>query len=755
MPPLTLQLVNCTRKSCFVGLHPRDRTKLGAHSHSVFKVGAGPYLAWAGDLALEQGTVEISSELVQSLGLTSPLDLEYVPSQPPQSRASVRVLSDRDWSLISSHASVLESTILSQVGVLSQGCTYPLWVGAGVVYVKVEGLDQSYVLLREDCDLHVLPPEGAVPAPVQEGRVLRVIPIITPDCDMVLHPLEHAALGVEGVVKLWARSDKYITLSCGISSKLVGEGALGLSPQLMELYGLYQSQGVRVEAYHGCPIFTNTIVLVHEGPEPLGLFSSHLRSRGVVVLVQGQVVCLGGAGVRVEFPGAGPSAVICITAAALDEGAVEVKCSRGRVPRLHPLEGVVPNYLLSSLRLVATFKTSPRIPSHQGLCRSPPLVVTGPRGRLTYLLDVLADSHPVCLVLDCGLLLGVVKAADLGPLLKGSAGWSHSTGVPLVLRDLDTLLSLPDIGSKCLGLLLREGHMTWEGRCATAHADSPSLARLFVNHVAIPAPSPRDRVVLGLTEPDSGPLPLINLGALDQQVEQLCEAILLPVKYPLLSRGLLPRGALVTGPSGTGKTLLVEGVVQHCALPLRVVHGPELLSKYIGQSERGVRDVFDWARAAAPSVVLFDEVEALCPRRGADSTGVTDRVVNQMLCYLDGVGGAGAGVFVIAVTSRPDLLDPALTRPGRLDLHVSCDLLRTAAELKAVVEAVCRSLDITVPDGVDEELLQALPVTGADVYSHLSDIVGGGVLSDGTVVNPPPHCEQLVSIVPAPRVALR
>merc|ERR1712139_553836 len=127
----------------------------------------------------------------------------------------------------------------------------------------------------------------------------------------------------------------------------------------------------------------------------------------------------------------------------------------------------------------------------------------------------------------------------------------------------------------------------------------------------------------------------------------------------------LGRGLILVGPPGCGKTMLVHAAANETKGLLRflTVKGPELLSKYIGASEAGVRGVFERAAAAAPSVIFFDEIEALAPKRGGDSTGVTDRVVNQMLTYLDGVEERKS-VFVIATTSRPDLVDAALMRPG-------------------------------------------------------------------------------------------
>ena len=119
-------------------------------------------------------------------------------------------------------------------------------------------------------------------------------------------------------------------------------------------------------------------------------------------------------------------------------------------------------------------------------------------------------------------------------------------------------------------------------------------------------------------------------------------------------------------PPGTGKTLLAEAMAATAGLAYLPVKGPELLSKYIGASEARVRELFERAQAAAPALVFFDEFESLAPRRGQDSTGVTDRVVNQLLTQLDGVEGL-EGVWVLAASSRPDLIDPALLRPGRLD----------------------------------------------------------------------------------------
>lgn len=128
-------------------------------------------------------------------------------------------------------------------------------------------------------------------------------------------------------------------------------------------------------------------------------------------------------------------------------------------------------------------------------------------------------------------------------------------------------------------------------------------------------------------------------------------------------------GILLYGPPGTGKTLLAKAVATSCSLNFFSVKGPELLNMYIGESEANVRRVFQRARDAKPCVIFFDELDSVAPKRGnhGDSGGVMDRIVSQLLAELDGMadGKSGADVFVIGATNRPDLLDPALLRPGR------------------------------------------------------------------------------------------
>ncbi|MBI4199258.1 MAG: CDC48 family AAA ATPase [Chloroflexi bacterium] len=172
-----------------------------------------------------------------------------------------------------------------------------------------------------------------------------------------------------------------------------------------------------------------------------------------------------------------------------------------------------------------------------------------------------------------------------------------------------------------------------------------------------------------------------DVGGLEEAKRVLQETIEWPLKHPDLFRQARtdpPRGVLLTGPPGTGKTLLAKVVASQCGVNFISVKGPALLSKWVGESEKGVREVFRKARQASPCIVFFDELESLVPARGAGADAVTDRVISQFLTELDGMEEL-KGVTVLAATNRPDLLDAALLRPGRFDLQVDLPVPDTEA----------------------------------------------------------------------------
>ncbi|GMF12297.1 unnamed protein product [Phytophthora lilii] len=190
-----------------------------------------------------------------------------------------------------------------------------------------------------------------------------------------------------------------------------------------------------------------------------------------------------------------------------------------------------------------------------------------------------------------------------------------------------------------------------------------------------------------------------DIGALNEVRDELSLAVLQPIAHPerFAALGLsMPAGVLLYGPPGCGKTLLAKAIAHESGANFISIKGPELLDKYVGESERSVRQVFQRARASSPCVVFFDELDALAPRRsggsGGDSggNGVSERVVDQLLTEMDGLDGR-RNVFVIAATNRPDIIDPAMLRPGRLDklLYVPLPQASERHQILKTISAKC------------------------------------------------------------------
>ncbi|HKW05306.1 MAG TPA: CDC48 family AAA ATPase [Nitrososphaerales archaeon] len=216
-----------------------------------------------------------------------------------------------------------------------------------------------------------------------------------------------------------------------------------------------------------------------------------------------------------------------------------------------------------------------------------------------------------------------------------------------------------------------------------------------------------------------------DIGGLEGIKKELQEAVEWPLKYPDLYTTIgysMPKGVLLYGPSGTGKTLLAKGVATESEANFISVRGPELLSKWVGESERGVREVFRRARQASPCVIFFDEIDALAPVRGLGGDSmVTERVVSQLLTELDGIQSL-SGVVVLAATNRMDMVDPALLRAGRFD-----KLLYIPQPDKTARKQI---LDIQIkhkPVGTDLDLERVAEMTdgfsGADITSVVNTAV--------------------------------
>src|SRR5438876_8860497 len=219
-----------------------------------------------------------------------------------------------------------------------------------------------------------------------------------------------------------------------------------------------------------------------------------------------------------------------------------------------------------------------------------------------------------------------------------------------------------------------------------------------------------------------------EVGGLESVKRELQEAVEWPMKYPTLYSKLgyrMPRGILLHGPSGTGKTLLAKAVATESEANFISIKGPELLSKWVGESERGIREIFRRARQASPCIIFFDEIDSIAPVRGMGESTVTEKVVvSQLLTELDGIESLH-GVVVLAATNRADMIDTALLRPGRFDKIVLVPMPDKEGR-KKILEITTKSIPVVRestansvknPDYVDlDKIAEATDgMSGADV----------------------------------------
>ncbi len=283
-------------------------------------------------------------------------------------------------------------------------------------------------------------------------------------------------------------------------------------------------------------------------------------------------------------------------------------------------------------------------------------------------------------------------------------------GVPAADLDLDEIASrTPGFVVADLAALLREAALRAASR-ASADGQPPTLNQEdLVGALTVIRPLSRS----GSAEINVGSVTLGDVGDMAEAKQALTEAVLWPLQHPDTFSRLgvdPPRGVLLYGPPGCGKTFVVRALASTGQLSVLAVKGSELMDKWVGSSEKAVRELFRRARDSAPSLVFLDEVDALAPRRGQSfDSGVTDRVVAALLTELDGVDPL-RDVVVLGATNRPDLIDPALLRPGRLERLVFVEPPDAAAR-REILRTAGKSIPLS--DDVDLDEVAA----GLDGYS--------------------------------------
>lgn len=213
-----------------------------------------------------------------------------------------------------------------------------------------------------------------------------------------------------------------------------------------------------------------------------------------------------------------------------------------------------------------------------------------------------------------------------------------------------------------------------------------------------------------------------SIGALSSHITELTSTIISPILNPQVysNLGITPSsGTLLWGPPGCGKTLLAKACANSSHANFISVKGPELLNKYVGESERAVRQVFNRARSSVPVIIFFDELDALVPRRDGTMSEASARVVNTLLTELDGVGNSREGIYVIAATNRPDIIDPAMLRPGRLDTLLYVGLPDAEGRVD-ILHTLCKKLSNFVFDDSIAAIARSCEgFSGADLESLL------------------------------------
>lgn len=288
--------------------------------------------------------------------------------------------------------------------------------------------------------------------------------------------------------------------------------------------------------------------------------------------------------------------------------------------------------------------------------------------------------------------------ADLAALMKEAA----ALAVKRIFEELDGKMTLPE-GTQPTDDVDKATITTTAGRVRREPLTPTELTGLAITmsdfEVAVGKVQPSVRREGFATTPD---VTWDDVGSLGDVREELAFAITRPIAEPELFAAMGLRGStgvLLFGPPGCGKTLVAKAAANESGANFISIKGPELMNKYVGESERAVRQVFSRARAAAPCVLFFDEMDALAPRRGADAANASaERVVNQLLTEMDGIDGR-EGVYLVAATNRPDMIDPALLRPGRLDKILYVPL--PPAEGR---ESILRALTRRTPLAADVDL---------------------------------------------------
>eukprot|EP00606_Chrysophyceae_sp_TOSAG23-5_P001511 GSChrysophyteH2.ASY1.ANO1.758.1 assembled CDS len=323
-----------------------------------------------------------------------------------------------------------------------------------------------------------------------------------------------------------------------------------------------------------------------------------------------------------------------------------------------------------------------------------------PKARMSIVRDALAALGCQCIASASATIATATAAATVSTTSSSSTERNEESRLLLQFRDCTAGMCAADLVALASQIiaLVAPGSSAWEASSCSSASSSGTTRGPTTLQCSL-------QDILSAEAPQWA-----AIGGLQSAKKQILSLFRSPVMYRRLFQQMGARSAkamLLYGPPGCGKTMLAKATAAKCGLRSVCVAGPQLLNKYIGASEKAVRSLFEDARDCGRSTLIFlDEFEALVPKRGKDNTGVTDRVVNQFLTFLDGVEDT------MAATSRPDMIDPAILRPGRVETHVYLGL-PSVKDREKILRVALAPLYTSQPDGgmtIDEAIL--------DIVSH-------------------------------------
>ena len=755
---MTVQLDN--RESCEAVLNPDDLRSLDSNNERIAcQINkTHTYVGCVANLSVKRGSIALSEPFAKCNGLHAGqvVSLSIIKLTELTTPIIVKPANSDDWEVIEVSAGAIEYNMLSQIWVLGPSLTFPIWTStcSKPVFMTADSISAPVRLsIGSEVAVEARPRRLIDTLPNFENSFrARVCTEGFPDdsdADLLVNPIDAKSLSGSIVIIIQLPGPP---LTVASNAKLVDPGFVLVSDLCRRRRGMSSGMRITITDYPGAPCFTNQVTALAE-PQYLTEVESRLsrkllESDGIVV---GQDSWINlGFDCLLKFSASkdsvfflNPSDKLNVHVKPLPQALISEKQRYPTFLADEWFENDIVTFRSSfeissdavSLvnRLPSFFSLVQKISAaiNKNLVSDPnlpfvPLLVTGVSGKSAVALAALSLLQPAVSVVtvDCArigkskVIQSVMQYAVTNPpvavLLRGVQNLAVDD-----LRWLDEAINKSVLPNRSLILI------------ATADDQVHGFPLIY----KIPAFTLKDKAVLRATEcstlsqalrckTEEVATPVVSPigGSLSSLSRELVDMISLPLKYPLICKaGSLPCGALIVGPSGCGKSSLVRSCVSQLKLHLEEVKGPELLDKYIGGSELAVRKVFERAAVKAPCVVFFDEIDALCPKRGSGS-GVTDRVVNQLLCYLDGAEGRN-NVFVIAATSRPDILDAALTRPGRLDRVILCGLPETLEELKSILTAQLVDFENAISVEVIDEVCEGLSdgTTGADVRGLLVD----------------------------------